>query len=665
MTLFTRLQAASKAFRREPFDVDKLSARLDQLIESKQLSTEVTEKEGGKFRRDIVTNESTLALGYSAFYNALRNWSVSADPKSKSYKNEPAYLDPARDEFLSEIWRLEPILAGAVYSMCAKMVSLKWHITGKRRNAVAYAKVLAGAAHMGGYDWGGFIAGTAEYFYTVNRGVFWELAKPGDPLFSRMTDIGLIDSLQCTLTGNTLKPVEYIGYHTGQHLFFQPGEFIHFTSMLSPRERDLANGFCAVDRAYRAAKLLMGLHNYDDEKLDNLPPEGIAAISGLTIEEFMDALKLWRAKREVDQSLTFPQVLWLLGSDPSARINVDFQGFSQMPESFERRIVIEQYVNTLALAMGVDAREFWTYTGGGIGGGTAGESEIQHLKAKGKGPGEFISTTERHINGELPEDTDFAFDTQDIEEDAAAAAVAKAWIDAFFPLYNLPAGKEVPNEAANSANMVNKAKGNPNPDKPNGAPSLPKPMLPAVDTGNPLSSQSGGQKQQAEQVIDKKDLLRLLADKGVIPDWMVSDDRTMVEDTDIHNQSFKSEGNGDDDACIEWHKGVLKEIRVRGSIVINSPKKDDHDHPIEAVSLPNLSQNSFEESFDFLKQKRTDILDAHKNIHGEPIPEHEAVRGSRPNRQTIHDELELWRKHPILSQYAMTPEEEAAKFGPL
>jgi hypothetical protein len=649
----SRIVRSLNALRGNPTDIETLNRRLDTI-----------EKER-KSKLDIRNNDTDLTYTYSAF-TMLRDWVNRAASKSP-LSSEPPRGDPTRDNFLAEVWQLEPILAGAIYSMTAKMVSLKWSVTGKREHAVRYAKLLSRAAHMGGYDWGGFMTATAQDFYTTNRGVFWELAKSGDPLFSPMEDIGHIDSLQCTLTGNSKYPVTYIGYHNSQKIRFRPGEFIHFVSMMSPRERDLGAGICAVDRAFSAAKFLMHLHDYDNQKIDNLPPEGIATVTGMTMQDFQDAVKLWMTKRESDNSLTFPQVLWLVGSDPSANVGVNITGFSNLPESFDRKTVIEQYVNTIALAMGVDAREFWTYAGGGIG-STAGESEIQHLKAKGKGPGEFISTSERHINGELPEDTDFSYDTQDIEEDAAAAAIAKAWIDAYFMLYNLPQSEE---DKEKKIEAIEKSKGNPRPDKPNGEPSLPIPMLPGVDTGGDMSSREGGQLKQAEQVITKDQFMRILADKGVLPDWMVTDDRIMIEDTMIHNQGFKSIGHKDDVTRISWKKGLLYEERVPGAIIINSPKIDvTVPDAIVDVSTDkslddkNIDDESYARVLGYLKEKKAQIV-LERNIVGDPIPELESTRGSKPNRKTIHDELELWRNHPILSQYAMSVEEENKLFGEL
>lgn len=678
--LMGRISRAMSAFRHNPVNLTTVEQRLDTMIASGELPT-MESKQQPQSRLDVRHTDHDIA-SYAVGFNHLRSW--IADNYKKSHQVPPKD-SPERDWYLSEVWKGEPILAGAVYSMSAKMTSLKWMITGKRKLAVTAAKMLARSAYMGGYEWGGFQAASTQDFYTTNRGVFWETAKAGDPLTSMMTDIGHIDTLCCTLTGNSKYPLVYVSEESAQRLKFQPGEFIHFASLASPREHDLGGGMCAVDRALRAAQMLMGLHDYDEEKLSNLPPEGVASVTGLTMDEFDDAIKLWMAKRQQSNSLTFPQVLWLIASQPSAAVGVEFTGFSQIPESFDRKSVIEQYVNTLALCFGVDAREFWSLmSGGGL--GTAGESEIQHMKAKGKGPGEYITTTERHINGELPDGIRFQYDTQDMQEDASAAAVAKAWVDAFMPLYNLkPAGGSgasgagLPGEAGQPAPVEGNPfgapgggdpstafKANPVPNKPNGAPNLPLPMLSQPDTGGPMGVNSGGQSQAAEQVIDKNQLMRLLVDKGVLPDWMMSDNRTMIEDSDIHNRLFKSEGHQDDYTKIIWEGGVLKEVRP-DPIVINSRSIPDKQIP---YALPQpvakvLDFQSINSALEFLQLKEQEILASHRGIHGEPIPEGEVTRGYKPSRRSIHDELERWRNHPILAPYAMTPEEEVAKFGKL
>jgi len=655
-TIFQRIQRAATAFNKEPINFKEAEERIDAMIMAKQLGTGEESKETKPSSQlDIRDNENMLA--YYSTYGVLRDFVSRLAASEKKWYTKSFPQGPDRDYLLDAMWHQEPILAGAVYSMVAKMTSLRWNITGKKRNALAAAKMLSRAAYMGGWDWGGFISSSAQDFYTLNRGVFWEAARGGDALYAPMVDIGHIDALNCTLTGSHKYPITYSSAMTGQTLNFRPGEVIHFTSLPSPREHLIGSGFCAVDRALRAVKLLMGLHDYDDEKLDNLPPEGLAAISGMSKEEFMDAVVLWKAKRLQDNSLTFPQVLWLLSTNPQLPITVDFKSFSSLPESFDRKTVVEQYVGTLALAFGTDAKEFWTFTGGM--GGNAGETEIQHMKAKGKGAGEFITTVERHINGELPEDADFKFDTQDIEEDANAAAIAKAWVDAFMPLYNLqPAGQG----GAGGGGFEQKAKGNPVPEKPNGAPKLPTPKVQGVDTGGAMGTNEGGQSKQAEQVINRDDFIRLLIDRGVLPDWMGNDNRTMITDTEIHNQVFReAERAGDEVICLEWERGILKQKRVPGMIILNSPKVEPDKYP-EALQK-DISAMSYIQAWEHLMHLKEEVLEATRGIRGEPIPESEAVRGSVPTRKTIHDELERWRNHPILAAYALSVEQEEAMYG--
>lgn len=646
MSIITRLQRAVAAYRSAP-DLKAASIAIDNMIAAKELPPlqEKSKSNPSESRLSIRNTNSDLA--YNSAYGFLRMF-VSRCDESKA-----PHGDVTRDDYLNDFWKAEPILAGAVYSMTSKMSSLRWQITGRRNLSLQAARILTGAAYMGNYGWGGFISSSAEDFYTLNRGFFWELAKDGDPLFAPLVDIGHIDAMCCWLTGNSQIPMQYVSSTTGQKLDFHPGEFIHSASLPSPREYDLGAGFCAVDRAHRVAKILVGLHDYDEEKLNNLPPEGVAAVTGLTMDEFNDALALWKAKRESDNSLTFPQVLWLIGSQPGNEVSLNFVGFSQLPESFDRKQVIDLYVQTLALDFGVDAREFWAISSGSL--GTAAESEIQHMKAKGKGPGEFISTTERDINGELQEGVDFGYDTQDIQEDANAAAVAKAWVDAFMPLYNLqPVGAKQGNAAQQ---LPAGQKANQNPKKPDGSPELPTGNISKPDTGDQMT-QGGGQPnfpRQAEQVIDKDQFLRLLVDKGVLPDYFVNDQRVMITDTQVHNRASKMDinqyGHPDDYATFVWDRGVLKEVRP--TITLWSPPVPDD---IPAADIEHKQFVDIKDALEFLKAEEDKLLE--RNIHGSPIPEGEVVRGASVTRATIHAELERWRLHPILSKYAPTLAEE-------
>jgi hypothetical protein len=538
----------------------------------------------------------------------------------------PPLDDPGRDEKLAAFWQEEPMLAGAVYSMSAKMTALRWTITGPKDLANYYAQILSSAVSMGPqYDWGSFISATAQDFYTTNRGVFWETARDVTGLrtdeeraMAKLTGLAHIDALNCWPTGSSTHPVRYESALTGQRLRFRPWEVLRFTSLNSPREERMGRGYCAVDRAYKAAQLLLGLHKYDSEKLANLPPEGVAAVTGLTQEDFQDALTLWRAARKQNDSLTFPQILWLIGSVPNAEVNLDFIGFSQLPESFDRRIVVEQYINQLALTFGVDAREFWPISTSSL--GTAAESEIQHLKAKGKGPGEFISLSERRINGELEEGVVFAWDTQDIAEDLQQASVAKAWVEALLPLTQ-GAGGPVSNTQGGLPTMNSATSAVPN-----------KPV--ANQMPNPQVGPGGG-----EPFLTREQFLRILADKGVLPNYLVDDDRKVVFDSSIQQKSFNDTS---DPIIITWSNGILSARRL----------------PAYTLQQPLSQQILSEGNATPVAPIPAQVLKEGK-IRGKPIPEDEATRGNAATVAAVLDEIERWRNNPKLAGYVPGDGEDA------
>jgi len=339
------------------------------------------------------------------------------------------------------------------------------------------------------------------------------------------------------------------------------------------RERDMGMGICAVSRAARAAKLLMALHDYDSQKLSNLPPEGIAAVTGLTDREFRQAIAMWQAERKKNSALTYPQVLWLVGSNPGAKVSIELESFSAIPESFDRETVVQQYVNTLALCFGVDAREFWSMSTAAL--GTAAETEVQHLKARGKGGGEFISIVESTINGEIPDNVQFKFDTQDIEEDMVNAEYAQTVIDAYIKLIYPP------------TNLI-----------------------------------------ATESVLDMKTFKRILADRGVLPEWAVGDDRVSVMAHEIHKDQFQKDL--EDVIRIVWNMGKLKETTLVQLVMKEDQKKEktlgDDGSTLDEALGPN--------------------------IRGTPIDDDEVERGTRVTAKAVKGAYEMWgEKIPELSMY--------------
>jgi len=477
-------------------------------------------------------------------------------------------------KWLDDLWKEEPILAGAVYSMVAKMQSMNWKVEGGRNNTGRVSEMLARARYMWGFDWAGFIGSTANDFYTQDNGFYWDVARSSE--WGMLTDLAHIDTQCCVLTGNARYPMYYHSSITSDDHWYRPDEFIHATSLNLPREREMGAGWCAVSRCARAAKLLMALHNYDSEKLSNLPPEGVAAVTGLTDREFRQAIAMWQTERKKNSALTYPQVLWLIGSNPGAKVSVEMTSFSSIPESFDRETVVQQYVNTLALCFGVDAREFWSMSTAAL--GTAAETEVQHLKARGKGGGEFISIVESAINSELPDNVQFKFDTQDIEEDMVNAEYAQAVIDSYIKLIYPP------------NNLI-----------------------------------------ATEAVLDIKTFKRILADKGVLPEWAVGDDRVSVMAHEIHKDQF--ERDLEDVTRVVWNMGKLKETTlIQLAIAVDKEKG-------QRLGGNGTDTPEGEE-------------DVNPNIRGTPIDDDEVERGTRVTAKAVKGAYEMWEDEiPELSIY--------------
>ena len=239
-----------------------------------------------------------------------------------------------------------------------------------------------------------------------------------------------IDATSCQLTGNASAPVKYtpkVGAARTTPL--TAGDFFRVVDMPSADEKRFGLGFCAVSRALKAAKVLTALYQYEEEQLSDLPPQGIASITGMTMPEVKEAFQMYDAKRKSKEHATFKGVLWLAATASALQpIDVKVTPFSTLPAHFDKQQAVTLYIYTLALDFGVDVREFWPASQTGA---TKAEAEVQAQKAKGKGFGRMVSDIERAINWEvLPDGLEFAFDLKDGEDDMMRQRVRRETIEA-------------------------------------------------------------------------------------------------------------------------------------------------------------------------------------------------------------------------------------------
>lgn len=325
--------------------------------------------------------------------------------------NLPRWGDLGRDDCLRALWKSDSILAGAMSSMTQKMISLGWTVSGTKNRARRLSRVMFTANDGKGHS--DFMSKFTQDFLSTDRGAHVELGLDDLNNVAAIWNIDAVDMIPRRdpefpywYTGGVKSPIK-VGW----------GDVVNVKSMPSPSDHGTQMGFCAISRAARAARLLIALYEYDAEKLNNMPPQGLALISGMSERQVIDALKKYRLSLEQREQQIFPGVLWL--ASMTGNMDAKLIEFSTLPDSFSRQEVIQIYVYTLALDFGVDAREFWPAA---IAGATRADALVQAMKAKGKGPGELISVTERAINSRMaPEGVVFRFDFQDDEEDSLKA----------------------------------------------------------------------------------------------------------------------------------------------------------------------------------------------------------------------------------------------------
>lgn len=333
------------------------------------------------------------------------------------------WWSPARDLDLRAFWMKEgnDILAGAVSSMVKKFKAMSWEIEGPESVVKHFQEVLAQAEY--GQGWGYFLSKLLTDYCTQDKGAFFEVigeGKPDKPLEARAIGVANLDASLCQLTGDPTYPVLYWNVKDGLPHKLHTTRVVHLVDMPSPNENMLGVGFSAVSRVIASSQILLMLSQYKKEKLSDLPPAGLLTLSNIMPRQWEDQKAEYkRERRKLGQEL-WANVMTLFSLDPAQPASANLTSFASLPDAFNEREATDLYINIVALAFGVDVREFWPLSAGSL--GTATETLVMHQKAKGKGVGEIISSVERAVNwAVLPKTCTFAFAFTDDDEDMASS----------------------------------------------------------------------------------------------------------------------------------------------------------------------------------------------------------------------------------------------------
>ena len=336
------------------------------------------------------------------------------------------------------------ILQGAISSLIKKIKALPWFLEGPDRVVNRYQSILANSEF--GQGWSILLSKVLYDYLTQDKGAFVEFIGAGKldgPITGPVLGMAHLDAAMCQLTGDPVYPVLYRNpkAEKKQHKLHAT-RVGHIVDTPSPNEIMNNIGFCSTSRVIASSQVLLKLAQYKNEKLDDLPEAGLLLFNNLMPIKWEDARKTYQmGRRRLAQDIWSP-IMTLFGIDPAQPVTAQLISFANLPEHFNERESIDIYVNIVALGFGVDTREFWPMSGGQL--GTATETQVMHQKAKGKGPGEIISSIERLINWHiLPENVTFKFDVQDDEEDALRATVNRTKTDTIMTMWKPPGAAEM------------------------------------------------------------------------------------------------------------------------------------------------------------------------------------------------------------------------------
>jgi hypothetical protein len=340
----------------------------------------------------------------------------------------PPWWSKSRDWALREFWKREGLWASAIYAMQAVTATSEWHIEGDE-NVVRRARTPLDNAEFGA----GFrntMKKLCEDWLTQDNGIFIEIIGPGNPtrpLATPPTSVAHLDAGLCWRSSDPEYPVWY--WNTSENQYRK----LHWTRIAvsaanpSPMEQARGIGFCATSRLAMLISMLRDTQRYKLEKISGRQTRAFLAASGVQKAQIEEAVEA--ANRLADNAgrIRFsgiPIVANPMGQTPVSLQLVEIAG---LPDGFDWREEITIYAYTMALALGVDARELWPATAAGA---TKADAEVQHRKALRKGLGDFLNEIARIINQRiLPEGVTFDFTPEDSEEDSIRAEIERMRAD--------------------------------------------------------------------------------------------------------------------------------------------------------------------------------------------------------------------------------------------
>lgn len=335
-----------------------------------------------------------------------------------------------RDRDLRDFWMTEDHVGGAIYAMASKISNLDFKILpsdpsvrSQVQMADFFRQTLLETPEYG-RGWGHWVFRFVQDLVSADNGAFAQIigrGAPDGPIVGAPVSVSNLDSSRCLRTRNPIWPIIYQDIDGKRYR-------LHYTRVLlssqMPSTRVEMNnvGFCAVSRCINVAQNLMDISRYKQEKLGSRPARMmLIGRRGISAGEILHA---FATTEEMDTSRGLSRYRRMVAIAPEkgrGEIDLELIDLASVPDGFNEQESTTLGMFTIALAFGIDAREIWPAT---VVGASKADAMLQHLKARGKGPGQIMQEIERQINQKfLPDQLTFKFDFQDDEQDAMQAEI--------------------------------------------------------------------------------------------------------------------------------------------------------------------------------------------------------------------------------------------------
>jgi len=326
-----------------------------------------------------------------------------------------------RDQQLRAFYPNESYFLSALGMMVARNIGFSWRLTGMGK-VVAKVQDIFDNADMG-EGWENLTAKLSIDLYTQDNGAFLETVRAGDSPSAALLGLNHLPAARCQHTGNPEYPVVYTDRLGKRHrlAWYQVSTL---AEMPAPQERPPGIQLCALTRMLRAAQVIRNVTIYKEEKTGGRFARALHLIQGVTATQIQTALAKMMANADAQGMLKYIEPLVVPVTRPDARVDIKTLELASMPDGWDEEKAIKIYITIIAMAFLSDYQDFAPLPGGNL--GTSTQSEVLHMKSRGKGPAIFRKLLSHTLNHKiLPSGVQFGFVEMDLAAEEDAAKIGK------------------------------------------------------------------------------------------------------------------------------------------------------------------------------------------------------------------------------------------------